>query len=215
MKTVKNENGFAIAPILLAIALIGIIAGAIAVASRTATVSTVEHTAKMAASTVIQQMSNLNTGYTIMLSRALHPSEITWDNATNTGIFHPTDGGTSEQRAPVEALANPEPTHPGYVYKVDSNGNPVVKIKGIGITDNADYVVALPGVKKAVCEQINKTVLGSTNIPVGSGTLANWGSAATVVDMSDNSNIEKLSMACIKTTDASESYVFYSVLRER
>ena len=210
MKRIRNQNGFAIGAILLVVALIAIVAAAFVIAGRTSSATSAEQSSKVMAATMVQQGINMRNGFDKMLASGLTADTITWDTTAVTGIFNPTDGGAVEQFPQADALLT---TTNQWVYKI-SAGSPVVKIKGIGIDATADNAVVLVDLKAGVCQQINKLLYGSTAIPApAAGTAADWGTAATAIDLSADAAVEKKPDACIKTTDA--KYVYYKVLREQ
>jgi len=216
-KILRNEKGFAVSMIILVIALFAIIIAAMAIAGRGTNVTGSEQTAKVHASTIIQQGNNLKTGFDYMISnKAIDISTITFNADDNTGLFHPTDGGVPQQFPPKEALKT---TDNDWVYKRNNNGNAVVKLKGVGTDAGEDYVVALVDIKKSVCEQINKALYGSTYIPpttAGSSTATNWNTAATEINLSyeTNDKIKQKPELCIKTTNENK-YVYYKAVYEQ
>lgn len=210
-KHFKNQAGFAIGTILLIVALIAVISGAIALASRSTNTSTAEQSAKVLASTVVQQGTTMRGGFEKMMVSGLSIATVTFDTTAATGLFNPTDGGAVQQFPPAESLLT---TTNQWVYKVDGSSNAVVKLKGIGVTATEDYMIALADLKQAVCEQINKLLYGSTTVPTLSvGAAADWNTAVTTLDLSADNAVDKKPEQCVKTTDS--KYVFYKTVVEK
>lgn len=206
----KRNSGFAIGMILLVIVLIGAIVGAIAVASRSSNTNASGETAKIQASALLQQGINLRSGYDLMLARGADAGAISWDTSSPNGLFHPTDGGAVKQTPPSEAIV----ASADAVWKYKK----VVSLMGVGIDGNDDYVGVVANVKLKHCQYINHILYGmdtsATPPTAAAGSLADWQTEVTAINLSADASVTGKPEGCIQTTTAG-SYVYYKALYER
>lgn len=220
---IRNEHGFGfVTMIIVAIFLVAIITAVLSYTSKSTSVDTSTYSAQSYASGIISQGTNLKSGFDLMMNTKLKTiNEITFDNAAGTGLFHPTDGGTVPQPVQMAAIDTNANLPAAWLYRTAS-------IKDVGTTAERDYIVILPGLKEAVCEQINKTLLGSSGTSssfTSTGITANdWrgnADATNPSDVAEGRNINLSGIAafdgrtegCARTSD--NRYVYYQVVKAR
>lgn len=215
--------GFALGPIILAIALTAVLAFAYSYANRTQSAASADQSNRTVASTLVTVGDNLLTGYNIMLSKGFLDSDILFNGApgptTSPGqpallvetdpnapkeIFSPGSGGTNPPARPELAMAGNATTDVWLYTKT-------FKLTDLG-TGSSSVIALLPSIKLAICQQINNLLYNdaTTATPVSWATsLANLengsGSTATV----PTSNTPRPE-ACIATSDG--AYVYYKTL---
>ena len=198
----KNQSGFAIGAILMAIVLLAAVAGAIALGGRNRSSNSSDQSAVVTAATVVQEANNLRAGFDVMLARGTTLSTITFDNAATTGLLNPTTGGAELQTLPAAATS----TNETWQYK-----NGTVKIVGIGTDAGGDYVVIVSSVKDTVCQQIMKSLYNTTTLPASGIAASAWRGSS--VDLTAGvSGIDNRPSGCVTTTDGADKNVFYSVM---
>ncbi|MBZ0158350.1 MAG: hypothetical protein K8I29_19305 [Alphaproteobacteria bacterium] len=205
-----NEKGFIHTVILGAIVLAIAMAALWANTGKTNSSLASSKAAYGRATSVIEQGATFRLGFETIVANGVASSSVTFNTNSSTGLLNPSLSGISQQYPDKTLLATTTNT---WVYKVDGSNNPVVKVQGIGVDASADYMVILPDLTQAACQNINQAITGSTSIPApAAGTLAAWSTAATAIDLSADAAINKLSEACVQTTDT--KYVYYKVLSE-
>jgi hypothetical protein len=139
----------------------------------------------------------------------------TYGTAPANEIFNPSGGGIIYKRAPEEATAS------GAEDWLFLSGN---AIKGIGTScdDNescADLVMALPNVKKAVCDELNKMLgVGADTVDPSFDTsdlfAGAYESAPKLIgNTGPGDSLANQGEACL--TISSSNYVYYKVLLAR
>lgn len=207
---VRCEKGLAPIFIIGALVLLAAVVGAMWKGGKSGSMLTSTKSSQATATTVIDQGGVIRAGFEGVISDGTAVTSITWDTGS-TGLFNQSIGGIPQQIPDQNAL---ETKTNNWVYKQDGSGNAMVKIKGIGVDATADYVVALGDLTQAVCQQINQVLFGSTTIPTpAAGTLANWTTATTAIDLSADNAVNGKDRACIQTTDS--KYVYYQVVLEQ
>lgn len=217
-----RQNGFSIGVILMAVALLGALGTAVMLASRSTSsgLSDTEAHDRVTAAILINQARNLKNGIASMTAKGIRISSITFDTSGVAGLFNPSIGGTDPQTPPT-----PDAMWPGgytWVWKVNSSGNPVVKLYNVGISANPDYVIALPGVAGETCYGVDMILHGYGNIfnsgdsvpMLSAGPFSAWQSsaAATAVDLSaSNSGTQGWQEGCFETPDG--DYVYIATVR--
>lgn len=220
-KNRKQQNGFAaLTMILLVVVLMAIIGGVIA-ASRTNSQSTSGQSAKMFASSIVEQGNTLRIGFDQMMAKGSSVTSIVF-NATDTnyGLFNPTVGAASAQSVNASALL---PTLTGnegkWIYR------PAKLIaNGVG-TAAADYAVVVGGLSQTTCQQVNLQMHNSVTIPAAGVAEVAFYSAGALTDSTDNTTaITDLSgvagvlnweSGCVSTSDATPVYVYYNVVAQQ
>lgn len=205
MKFSNNQQGFAVGTILLVVVLMAAIVGAIAMGSRSSTGDASTQTAKVNASSVIQQGINLKSSFDIMIAKGAKTiDQITFDAVAGTGVFNPTDGGGVMQTAPSAAQSAATD------WAFSKSGGAVVKLPGMGTTAAADYLVYLANVNAAVCLEATKALYGNSATVVAAGVATAAFVAAT--DLTGVAGMNNRSADCVQTTDG---YVYYQVVSEK
>lgn len=198
-----QQRGFAVGAVLLAIVLMAVVAGAIALGNRGSNANSAEQTARVNAATIIQESTNLRQGFDIMLARGTTVSTITFDATVNSGLFNPNTGGAQPQTIPGSAQITPSP----WVYKAAT-----LKVRGVGTDSGGDYAVVAVGIKDTVCQQIMQSLYNSSTLPASAVAESSWGTAGTLVDLSAGIvGIDNRPEGCVTTTDGTDHNVYYSV----
>lgn len=164
------------------------------------------------AASLMSTMNALANAYSTMVSSNSVPtSQITWDAASLTGLFNPTDGGgIGPTQVPPDALtATATAASRAWVYR----SNFVPRNVGTGV---ATYAVTVVGVKDTVCKQLNFaqkiTTTESASPPASGLAAAAWNAAATSVDLSGVTAVSGKRIACLSTTDG--EYAVFRTLQD-
>lgn len=153
-RTYKKTQGLAISTILLAVVLLVAIAVTIAMSSRASNGNSSIQQAKLNASTLMNQASNMRIGYDRMQANGVDASIITLDTAANTGLFNPISGGTVQQFPPGAAYIGGTP---GGWYL-----DQMVVLQGVGTGTAYSYVLFTTNLTEAVCQAINNLAYGAS-----------------------------------------------------
>lgn len=252
MKTlnINKQQGMAVlSMIFIAIAMVGVLAAYLAY-SKPSNVSTGQKSSELMSSSLIDQGNSIRDGYALMLSKGTSGSSIyvstlnsTIANATpgaagntikagagsnaSNWMYDTSNGGTSKQDIMPDAQANITTNHAGWIIKTTADdatgaGSAVVKLKGVGVDANADFVALAYDIKLGVCQAINKAINGALladNPPVSTGiALAAWQTPGTAADMSAGfttgagiASINGASQGCFETSDG--KYVYFTVMQ--
>ncbi len=211
--------GFGTSAVLLVVVLIAAIGAFFAYSTRGSNVTSAQSTNSIGATTIIDQGTQMRSGFERMLANGSAASQVTFDTAATTGLFNPTTGGTGDQPPPQrnltdEAIAGSAPFAAAvttYSYKTGVTGP-----ANVGTAAGLKYGVFLPGVKLAVCQAINNQLysdsLSATPVASGLAVTAFVGGAA--VDLTAGAmaaGLSQRSEGCIGTTSANQ-YVYYKVM---
>lgn len=248
--SIKKQHGMAVlSMIFIAIAMVGVLAAYLAY-SKPSNVSTGQKSSELMSSSLIDQGNSLRDGFALMLSKGTSANSIfistlngaitnaapgaagntikagAGSNASNW-MYDTTNGGTSKQDIMPNAQANITTNPSGWIIKTTADdataaGAAVVKLKGIGVDANADFVALAYDIKLGVCQSINVAVNGSLitdNPPVSTGiALAAWQTPGAAVDLSAGfttgagiAAINGASQGCFTTSDG--KYVYFTVLQ--
>lgn len=210
-KNIKAPNriqGMAISTIILACFLLGAIAAAIAISTRSGMGTSDTNKNKVLALTILREATTLKDAHAVLRTQVGATSQfLTWDTSGNGGgIFNPSNGTTEVQVPPSEAFVNP--ANAVWIYKDDSYGNGDVTLMNIG-TSSPEYVIALLGLQPGVCQQLNQFILGNTTIPAAAvGTDTDWSTATTPINLSNDAAVNSQPARCIQTTSGSNLFYF-------
>jgi len=106
-------------------------------------------------SSLLASAGYINTGFDAVTLGGTTPSTVTFDSATNTGVFNPTSGGSSPQALDPTLFARNTAIDGYWIYR--SNG---ITLYGVGVATTADYTMMVSGLKLSACQQINNTLHG-------------------------------------------------------
>jgi len=197
-----NQNGNALFLILIAVVLFAALSYAITQSDRGGG-NVSSETNAIASTTIVQYASAVASGVTRMQLRGISLDDIEFDeppdseNEPNKQVFHPLGGGVAWQNVDPNAVVQDGSTTPGWSFKESP-------IENVG-TSESDEMIRLYGVRKGVCEEINKRLTGSKDIPV----------VTTVGSEIQDSDVAGLLSACYEPEDTPGVYVYYSVLVPR
>lgn len=211
------QSGFIQAALLFGIALMTAVLGGFALANRSPTSQTDVEQAKVNASVILKQASDLRDGVARFSSDFGSTAVLSMDfsTTTGTGLFDPDARYASPQIMPTSAfVAGPataiqqlgtDPLAAGHWYI-----NRATPGDGLGGVDE-DPMVVLPGLRQDVCGRVNTLLYGSADIPVGTAALTAWttdadGGLGTAGDAAGWPE------GCIQTSDA--SYVYFKAVQE-
>ena len=175
----NSEKGNALFLILIAVALFAALSYAITQSGRGGG-SIDRETAMIAASQITQYPSSLRTAITRMVITGVAVSQVDFTNPSTgleTEVFDYSGGGATVQTPPSSSGATAwgykdvkDATNGYYIWDVGSNTNIIGR----------DIVAYLPSVSIAVCQQINKGLGISGDIPVQTVAVNYVGTGATV-----------------------------------
>ncbi len=137
------------------------------------------------------------------------PSDAAYDTAPYTNkIFHPSGGGLSVGTKDTNLFVSTALTPAAGWY--------MNRFNNIGWTPTAsnDVLLTAYGIKKSVCEKINKKITGKTDIPAVTGTLAAYfvkDNGNTQLTKNECSACEGYPTLCV-TNAGSTVYVYYNII---
>lgn len=215
----KNERGNALVYVLIAIALFAALSYTLARNTDTNEAGTLsEDRAELYATQLISYAAQAKSVVDQMLFQGAQiddlvftlPSEAGFNNApTMYKVYHPDGGGLIPATIPDQALNEISTTPPsGWYMGRFSN------VEWTPTTDQ-DIILTAYQIEKSVCERINFTVTGNTDIPkISSGAMSDYlvpdsfdtdFMEADCPDCSDHSSL------CISNSAAS-AFAFYSII---
>jgi hypothetical protein len=188
-RTLNNQDGIALGPILFIIAILAVLAGAIAAGSGSFTANTSAESAKVMAGAILNYADQVQAGVDMVRSHCddtqisfqspsqVFPSQYANPNSPADGscnVFSPAGGGVVWQDSPPQSALDLTLPQQGSFpasnsYSINS-GNFVAGVGSSGAGSSSSnpcpIVLYSPYITKAVCQQINLAVSGSTTIPV-------------------------------------------------
>ncbi|MCR2745069.1 hypothetical protein [Limnobacter parvus] len=212
------QSGFIQAALLFGIALMTAVLGGFALANRSPTSQTDVEQAKVNASVILKQASDLRDGvarYSSDFGSSAVEDTMDFTGTTQVGLFDPAARYASPQIMPTSAfVAGPatviqtlgtNPLAAGHWYI--NRATPGDGLGGPGV----DPMVVLPGLRQDVCGRVNTLLYGTANIPVGTAALTAWttdadGGLGTAGDAAGWPE------GCVETSDA--SYVYFKAVQE-
>lgn len=207
-----DESGNALFLILIAVTLFAALSFAVTQSNSGGSGQSVsQETALINSSQITQYPSGIRTGVTRMLIKGTAVSELVFDPPGDAGytsntdrqVFHPNGGGVSYQFPTPDTVTDTTST---WVFKNN------VTVTDIG-TASPEIVAFLPNVRRTICEQINRSVSGSTNIPTVAIATAAIQAEATANTL-DETSINGRPFMCFETSTADE-FVYFHVLVEQ
>ncbi|MDX1668439.1 MAG: hypothetical protein R3194_03385 [Limnobacter sp.] len=227
----RKEGGFIQAALLFGIALMTAVLGGFALANRTPTSQTDAEEAKVNASVILKQASDLRDGvqrYSADEGAQAVIDSMTFDTSTTTGLFDATSRYASPQIMPRSAFASAD--YSTVVATATTNWsaahwrvNKTVTLLDMGTAAGVDPIVVIANVADLVCTRLNQLLYGEAFAnPTSSLAMAVWaGSAdgtstppATVDSVGTASHLagaDGLAEACVVASDGN---VYYKVVQE-
>lgn len=214
----RRQKGVAISLILVAVALLIAISTAIMMSNKTNSGSSQMENNRVNGEAILAQARNIRAGIEDMTGQGIQINTITFDTSGTSGLYNPSVGGTE----PQPPLTYPTYLHfstspANWIWKVDGSGNPVVKINGLGIDANADYVIIQPDLSISACYGVNQLLHGTATPPTvtGPATFSAWTTPATAIDLSAANATSGWTEGCFKYVDETSTtrYVYISPVR--
>ena len=211
-----RQAGFIQAALLFGIALMTAVLGGFALANRSPTSQTDVEQAKVNASVILKQASDLRDGvarYSSDFGSSSVLGTMDFSNTTNQGLFDPVARYASPQIMPSTAFADGEDATikaPGALVA----GHWYVNKSTLGhtlATASADPMVILPALRQDVCGRVNTLLYGSATIPVATGALADWIGDVNG-GISASAGMAGWPEGCIVTSDT--KYVYFKAVQE-
>lgn len=227
----RKQDGFIQAALLFGIALMTAVLGGFALANRTPTSQTDTEEAKVNASVILKQASDLRDG--VQRFSADEGSQavldtMTFDNSTATGLFDATSRYASPQIMPRSTFASN--SFSTIVNTSTANWsaahwrlNKNVSLLDMGTNAGQDPIVVLANVSDLACSRLNQLLYGdSFTTPTSSLAMATWAGSAdgsttppgTVNPVSTPAELagaDGLAEVCVSASDGN---IFYKVVQE-
>ncbi|HEX4879497.1 MAG TPA: hypothetical protein VFV39_06605 [Limnobacter sp.] len=216
MHTFKHtrQQGFIQAALLFGIALMTAILGGFALANRSPTSQTDTEQAKVNASVILKQGSDLRDGvgrYASDFGASAVINTLDFSATANTGLFDPAARYASPQIMPSSAfagaktIASPSAAAAGHWHL--NKATP-----GNGLASGAaDPMVALVDIREDVCGRVNTLLYGSNTIPTTGAAATAW-TGGTDAGLSGVAGVSGWPEGCIETSDG--DFVYFKVVQE-
>jgi hypothetical protein len=213
----SRQGGFIQAALLFGIALITAVLGGFALANRSPTSQTDQEQAKVNASVILKQASDLRDGVARFASdfgSSAVTNNLDFSADPNQGLFDAAARYASPQIMPTSAFGLGESTAiqtpagnvAGHWYLNKATiGNSLA-------TGLADPMVILPGLRMDVCGRVNKLLYGSDAIPASTAALADWKTISTDGGIAALPAVAGWPEGCVATSDT--KYVYFKVVQE-
>lgn len=212
-----NQAGFIQAALLFGIALMTAVLGGFALANRSPTSQTDIEQAKVNASVILKQASDLRDGVARFASdfgASSVVSTLDFSSTARQGLFEPAARYASPQIMPATAFEEgeditikaPTATSAGHWYL-----NKVTPANTLG-SATVDPMVILPGLRQDVCGRVNTLLYGSATIPAAGTDLSVWTTATVDGAISAVAGVAGWPEGCISTSDS--KYVYFKVIQE-
>ena len=221
-----DQSGFIQAALLFGIALMTAVLGGFALANRSPTSQTDVEQAKVNASVILKQASDLRDGvarYSSDFGSSAVENTMDFSLTSNQGLFDPAARYASPQIMPTSAFVagpatviNP-PGSPGPLTAGHWYLNRATTGNGLA-SASVDPMVVLPGLRSDVCGRVNNLLYGITpnvaSIPVSTGDTADWANDTTSADggISALAAVAGWPEGCVATADG--DYVYFKVVQE-
>lgn len=214
-----HQQGFIQAALLFGIALITAVLGGFALANRSPTSQTDAEQAKVNASVILKQASDLRDGVARYASdfgssAVLENLDLSAD--PNVGLFDPQFRYASPQIMPRAAFR--DPTSPFAAIKpptAASAGHWFINKVVVGnalATVAPDPMVFLPGIREDVCARVNNLLYGASTIPASGADIDTWEQA--LADVGIPADAAGWPEGCVSTTDTPAEYVYFKAVQE-
>lgn len=214
-KGMKKQQGNVIMWLLVAAALIGVFA-AYMMAGNTNTTTASSSTGGVLGSAIASDGASIQQTFQTLVVNGSSAASIT---------FIPSGTGASNILNPTTGIQLPVPNANAVVNSTFPNGAWIYNSTGFignGLgTTAADQVAFVPGVKDAVCQQINNRLYGSTTIPASGFSTATWTTGATIAAPTSTgaTSLAAAGIAlnwmagCVSTTGGVDNNVYFQVLQ--
>ncbi|WP_370260692.1 hypothetical protein [Limnobacter sp.] len=216
----KHSSGFIQAALLFGIALITAVLGGFALANRSPTSQTDSEQAKVNASVILKQASDLRDGvarYASDFGSTAVINTLDMSNTSNVGLFDPQPRYASPQIMPRSTFRDPNSTYATIkTPSATSAGHWFINKATPGnslATASADPMVILPGLKQDVCGRVNTLLYGSATIPASTAAIADWIGGANG-GISAVAAVSGWPEGCVATSDATTEYVYFKAIQE-
>jgi len=216
----STQSGFIQAALLFGIALMTAVLGGFALANRSPTSQTDVEQAKVNASVILKQASDLRDGVARFSSDFGSSAVLSMDfsTTTGTGLFDPEARYASPQIMPTSAF-NAGPATVIQQLDVDTLAaghwyiNRSTAGVGIGGGDD-DPMIVLPGLREDVCGRVNTLLYGNSAIPAGTGAIATWTSNGdgALASATPANIVAGWPEGCVETSD--NSFVYFKTVQE-
>jgi hypothetical protein len=220
----QQQAGFIQAALLFGIALMTAILGGFALANRSPSSQTDTEQAKVNASVILKQGSDLRDGAqrfaTDNGSDAIS-STMNFTDDASSGLFEVAARYASPQIMPTSAFVTalvPSNVLPSAVTASDTTQhaghwflNKGTAGNGLGTSDE-DPMVVLPGLREEVCSRINRLLYGSSTIPTATGAMTAFTVMASDGGISGVAAVSGWPEGCVITSDS--RYVYFKVIQE-
>jgi hypothetical protein len=215
------QSGFIQAALLFGIALMTAVLGGFALANRSPTSQTDVEQAKVNASVILKQASDLRDGvarYSSDFGSSSVTSTMTFESTGNQGLFNPTARYASPQIMPTSVFETGVDTQNGTTADDIKAPDTLVAghwflnrgTAGNGLASTAnDPMVILPGLLPEVCRRVNTLLYGANTIPVATGALTAW---LTDGNGGIPAGAEGWPEGCVQTSDS--RYVYFKTIQE-
>ena len=210
-----RQAGFIQAALLFGIALMTAVLGGFALANRSPTSQTDTEQAKVNASVILKQASDLRDGVARYSSDFGSSSigAMTFSNTGPQGLFDPVARYASPQIMPSSAfntgedieIKAPDTLVAGHWYL-----NKATIGSGLA-TGSADPMVILPGLREDVCGRVNTLLYGSPTIYASTADLDDW-IGGTDGGISGVADIAGWPEGCVSTADS--KWVYFKAVQE-
>ena len=213
----QKQAGFIQAALLFGIALMTAVLGGFALANRSPTSQTDTEQAKVNASVILKQASDLRDGVARFASDFGASSVVgtlDFSSTASQGLFDPAARYASPQIMPTTAFAAgedvtikpPTATSAGHWYI-----NKVTPGNALG-SATVDPMVILPGLRQDVCGRVNTLLYGAPTIPAAGTDLSVWTTATVDGAISGVAGVAGWPEGCISTSDS--KYVYFKAIQE-
>lgn len=212
----KSQKGFIQAALLFGIALMTAVLGGFALANRTPTSQTDVEQAKVNASVLLKQASDLRDGvsrYASDFGASRVVSTMDFSVTTAQGLFDPAARYASPQVMPASAFGGAKTIEdPSALVAGHWHINKAFRGKGIGSSGADDPAVVITNIQQLVCSRVNRMLYDDEAIPASGVALATFETGAAV-DLTGVAAIPNgWSEGCIQADGG--SYVYYKVVQE-
>ncbi len=220
IKRELHQQGFIQAALLFGIALITAVLGGFALANRSPTSQTDAEQAKVNASVILKQASDLRDGvarYASDFGSSAVVNTLDLSSTANTGLFDPQFRYASPQIMPKAVFRDPNSSYATIKSpSAEAAGHWYINKATAGnilATTAADPMVILPGIRQEVCGRVNTLLYGSSAIPTSTAAVADW-IAGTDGGISSNGDVEGWPEGCVATNDSTPEYVYFKAVQE-